>query len=169
MAGSPRTKTADLTSKLVQAGARVSVVLTAAGEKFVGATTFEALTGRPVCRDLFAPRESFRGEHIGLAERTELFVVAPATANFLAKLALGLGDDLLSTLALSVTSPILVAPAMNCEMWKKPAVQRNVAQLREDGVHIVGPGTGRLSCGHVGAGRMAEPHEILAHVQKLLT
>jgi phosphopantothenoylcysteine decarboxylase len=154
-------KAADLASKLVQAQARVSVILTAAAEKFVGATTFEALTGRPVNRDLFSPIEHYQGEHIGLARRAELLVIAPATADFLAKLALGCADDLLSTAALVVTCPILVAPAMNLEMWAKPPVRRNVATIKGDGIQVIEPGSGWLSCGQVGAGRMAEPQAIL--------
>lgn len=161
-------KTADLCSRLVQRGAAVSVVMTRSAEKFIGRTTFEALTGRPVYRGTFQPREHHIGEHIGLARRAELMVVAPASANYLAKLAHGLADDLLSTLALSFTGPLLVAPAMNTEMWNKPAVQRNVAQLREDGVHLVAPGSGWLSCGQVGEGRMAEPDEILDAIERLL-
>ena len=161
-------KTADLVSKLVQAGAAVSVVMTRGAEQFIGRTTFEALTGRPVHRKMFEPREHFLGEHIGLARRAEVMVVAPATANYLAKTANGTADDLLSTLALTMTGPILLAPAMNTEMWEKPAVQRNVAQLREDGFHFVEPGSGWLSCGQVGAGRMAEPTEIIDAIRTLL-
>jgi phosphopantothenoylcysteine decarboxylase len=161
-------KTADLASKLVQAGAAVSVVMTKSAEKFIRRTTFEALTGRPVHRKMFSPQEHPQGEHIGLARRAELMVVAPASANTLAKIACGLADDLLSTLALSVTCPVLLAPAMNCDMWSKPPVQRNVAQLQADGFHIVGPSSGWLSCGEVGPGRMAEPQEIIEEIQKLL-
>ena len=161
-------KSADLCSKLVQAGAAVSVVMTESAERFIGSTTFEALTGRPVHRDLFRPVEHFRGEHIGLAQRAQLLIVAPATANYLAEVAQGFAGDLLSTLALTVTCPILLAPAMNCEMWAKPSVQRNVSQLRADGLHFVEPGTGWLSCGQVGAGRMAEPGEILEAIRRLL-
>jgi phosphopantothenoylcysteine decarboxylase len=161
-------KAADLTSKLMQAGARVSVVLTDAAQELIGAATFEALTGRPVCSKVFAPREHYRGEHIGLARRAELLVIAPATANCLAKLAHGIADDLLSTLTLSATCPVLLAPAMNVEMWGKPAVQRNVTQLRDDGFHFVEPGTGWLSCGEVGTGRMAEPQEIFARIADFL-
>ena len=95
-------------------------------------------------------------------------VVAPASANSLAKIACGLADDLLSTLALTVTCPVLLAPAMNCEMWSKPPVQRNVAQLQADGFHIIGPGSGWLSCGEVGPGRMAEPQEIFEEISKIL-
>ncbi|MEX0700508.1 MAG: bifunctional phosphopantothenoylcysteine decarboxylase/phosphopantothenate--cysteine ligase CoaBC [Planctomycetales bacterium] len=161
-------KAADLASKLVQAGAGVSVVMTRAAEKFIGRTTFEALTGRPVHQDLFDPREHYRGEHIGLAAGADLMIVAPATAHVLAKLAHGMADDLLSTLALTITCPLLVAPAMNCEMWAKPAVQRNVAQLRDDGVLFVEPASGWLSCGTFGPGRMAEPAEILERIREIL-
>ena len=163
-------KSADLCSKLVQAGHGVTVVLTSAAEQFIGATTFEALTGRPVHRGLFAPQEGFhQGAHIGLARRAELLVIAPASADFLAKLAHGFADDLLSTLALASTAPLLIAPAMNCEMWAKPAVQRNVAQLRADGMHFVEPGSGWLSCGQIGQGRMAEPPEIQVAIERLLS
>ena len=161
-------KVADLTSKLVQAGAGVSVMMTEAAERFVGPTTFEALTGRPVHRKLFSPQEHFQGEHIGLGRRADILVIAPATADMLAKLALGLADDLISTTALVVTCPILVAPAMNCEMWDKPAVKRNVATLRADGIQIIEPGSGWLSCGQVGAGRMAEAAEIFEHIRQTL-
>jgi phosphopantothenoylcysteine decarboxylase len=162
-------KTADLCSKLVQGGAAVTVVMTAAAEKFIGPTTFEALTGRPVYRDLFAPIEHPRGEHIGLAQRAHVMVVAPASADFLAQAALGLAGDLLSTLVLTRTCPLIIAPAMNSEMWSKAAVQRNLAQLKTDGVHVIEPGSGWLSCGQVGPGRMAEPPEILAAIGSLLT
>ena len=162
-------KSADLCSKLVQAGHAVTAVMTEAAERFIGATTFEALTGRPVHREMFAPQEGFQqGEHIGLARRAELLVVAPASADFLAKHAHGFADDLLSTIILVTTAPILLAPAMNCDMWAKPAVQRNVAQLRADNIHFVEPGSGWLSCGQVGPGRMAEPAEIQEAIERLL-
>lgn len=161
-------KSADLASKLVQAGAKVTVVMTESAERFIGSTTFEALTNRPVYRHLFSPKEHFQGEHIGLARRAELMVVAPATANYLAKVALGQADDMLSTLALTITCPLLLAPAMNTEMWNKPPVQRNVRQLLDDGVEIVLPESGWLSCGQVGAGRMTEPANILHKIQELL-
>jgi phosphopantothenoylcysteine decarboxylase/phosphopantothenate--cysteine ligase len=162
-------KAADLASKLVQGGAAVSVVLTRAARRFIGATTFEALTNRPVYSGLFSPREHLLGEHIGLARRAEILVVAPATADVLAKFAHGLADDLLTTLYLAFTGPVLVAPAMNADMWAKPAVQRNVAQLRADGVHFVDPGDGWLSCGILGPGRMAEPPQILEQIRQLLS
>jgi phosphopantothenoylcysteine decarboxylase/phosphopantothenate--cysteine ligase len=161
-------KTAAMVSKLVQDGARVTVVMTNAATKFVGPATFEALTGRPAYRSGFDNAEFPLGAHIGLAERAKLLVVAPATADFLAKAALGLADDLLSTLYLAFSGPVLLAPAMNTAMWAKAAVQRNVAQLRADGVHFVDPGEGWLSCRQVGTGRMAEPDAIRAAIEKLL-
>lgn len=161
-------KSAELASRLVQAGAAVSVVMTRAARKFVGATTFEALTNRPVYSQLFAPREHPLGEHIGLARRAQLLVVAPASADVLAKFAHGIADDLLSTLYLAFPGPVLTAPAMNSDMWAKPAVQRNLTQLKADGVHFVEPGAGWLSCGTFGPGRMAEPHEIFERISQLL-
>lgn len=161
-------KAADLASKLVQGGASVSVILTRSAQRFIGVTTFEALTNRPVHTKLFAPREHPLGEHIGLSRRAELLVVAPATADCLAKFAHGLAEDLLTTLYLAFTGPVVLAPAMNADMWAKPAVQRNVAQLRADGVHFVEPGEGWLSCGLVGPGRMAEPAEIFREIERLL-
>ena len=161
-------KSADLASKLVQAGAAVSVVMTRSARKFVGRTTFEALTNRPVHWQLFAPREHPLGEHIGLARRARLLVVAPASADILAKFVHGIADDLLTTLYLAFTGPVLVAPAMNSDMWAKPAVERNVAQLKSDGVHFVEPGEGWLSCGTTGPGRMAEPEEIFQRIGKML-
>ncbi|MDG2387881.1 MAG: flavoprotein [Planctomycetaceae bacterium] len=161
-------KAADLASKLTQAGAVVSVVMTESAQEFVGPVTFEALTNRPVNDDLFTPAEHYQGEHIGLARLGELLVIAPATANCIAKLAHGMADDLLSTLALAFTGTIVVCPAMNTEMWSKPAVQRNLEQIKADGILIVEPGEGWLSCGTIGAGRMAEPAEILLTVEREL-
>jgi len=162
-------KTAALVSQLVQAGANVQVIMTASAERFIGPATFAALTGCPVVRDLFDDGQHPLGAHIELAERAELLVVAPATANFLAKAATGLADDLLSTLYLAFSGPVLLAPAMNSAMWAQPAVQRNVAQLRADGVHFVDPESGWLSCRQVGAGRMASPETIRAEIDKLLS
>ena len=159
-------KTAALVSQLVQSGAGVTVVMTGAAEKFIGQATFAALTGRPVACDAFDQRQYPLGAHITLAERAQLLVVAPASADFLAKAAHGLADDLLSTLYLAFTGKVLMAPAMNTAMWEKAAVQRNVEQLRSDGVQIVGPESGWLSCRQVGAGRMAAPEKILAAIKE---
>ncbi len=161
-------KTAGLVSQLVQAGTGVSVVLTAGAREFVGPATFAALTGRPVYEHVFDHQRHPLGAHIDLAERAHLLCVAPATANVLAKAAQGMADDLLSTLLLSFTGPVLLAPAMNCEMWEKPSVQRNVAQLRSDGVHFVDPEEGWLSCRKRGIGRMAAPERILSAIEQLL-
>lgn len=161
-------KTAALVSQLVQAGAGVTVVMTTAAERFIGAATFAALTGRPVARNVFDEQSFPLGAHITLAERGELLVVAPASADFLAKAAHGLADDLLSTLYLAFNKPVLLAPAMNTAMWQQPAVQRNVTQLRADGVKFVDPESGWLSCRQVGAGRMVAPETIVAAIKDLL-
>jgi phosphopantothenoylcysteine decarboxylase/phosphopantothenate--cysteine ligase len=160
-------KTAALVSSLVQHGHGVSVVMTKAARKFVGPATFRALTGRPVLVASFDPRFPL-GAHIELAETAELMCVAPASANLLAKAACGLADDALATLLLSFTGPVLLAPAMNSAMWAKPAVQRNVVRLRDDGFHFVGPQEGWQSCRRTGIGRMAEPAEIEAAIERLL-
>lgn len=159
-------KTAALVSQLVQAGHGVSVAMTEAAQQFVGPATFAALTGRPVAIGIFDDAAHPLGAHIDLAERAELFCIAPATANFMAKAANGLADDLLSTLYLAFPGKTLIAPAMNCEMWEKPVVQRNLKQLRDDGVGIVDPEEGWLSCRKRGIGRMAAPETILAAIEK---
>jgi phosphopantothenoylcysteine decarboxylase/phosphopantothenate--cysteine ligase len=161
-------KTAALVSSLVQQGHGVSVVMTRAARKFVGPATFRALSGRPVATDLFDRDRFPLGAHIELAEGADLLCVAPASADLLAKAACGLADDLLSTLLLSFEGPILMAPAMNTTMWEKPAVQRNVATLRGDGVHFVDPQEGWQSCRRSGIGRMAEPADIQAAIERLL-
>jgi phosphopantothenoylcysteine decarboxylase len=162
-------KAAMLVSQLAQSGSEVHVVMTASAEKFVGSATFAALTGRPVAKELFADALYPLGAHIELAEGSDLLCVAPATANFLAKSALGLADDLLSTLYLAFPGKVVMAPAMNSQMWMQPSVQRNVRQLREDGVTIVDPDEGWLSCRKSGWGRMASPESILALVSELLS
>ena len=161
-------KAAALTSLLVQRGAGVTAVLTRNARRFVGAATFAALTGRPVATRSFDPAVHPLGGHIELAARAHLVVVAPATADLLAKAASGAADDLLTTLLLCAECPVLMAPAMNAAMWAKQAVQRNVSRLREDGVRFVDPGTGWLSCRQQGTGRMAEPEQIAAAIADAL-
>ena len=161
-------KTAALVSQLVQAGAGVTVVLTEAAREFVGPTTFEALTGRAVPKGQFGDPDYPLGAHIELARRAELLCVAPATANFIAKSAVGLADDLLSTLYLAFKGPVLMAPAMNAEMWSKPAVQRGVAQLLADGVTVIDPEEGWLSCRDQGPGRMAASEKIQSAIEAVL-
>ena len=160
-------KSAALVSSLVQQGHGVSVVMTRAARKFVGPATFRALTGRPVVSDQF-DRHYPLGAHIELADRAELLCVAPASADLLAKAACGLADDLLSTLLLSFTGPVLIAPAMNTAMWEKPAVERNIATLRADGYHFIEPQEGWQSCRRLGMGRMAEPADIQKAIDTVL-
>ena len=161
-------KAADLCSRLMQLGAKVTVIMTESAHQFIGATTFEALTGRPVYSHAFEAREHYQGEHIGLARRAQLVVIAPVTAQTIARLAHGMADDLLSTTVLVTMAPVILAPAMNCDMWAKPAVQRNMKQLIADGYHIVGPEEGWLSCGQVGTGRMADPALILKTMENVI-
>lgn len=152
-------KTAALVSKLVQSGMGVTVVMTEAASHFIGAATFAALTGRPVATQVFDPAFPL-GAHIMLAEKANLLCVAPASADFLAKAAHGLADDLLSTLYLAYRGPVFMAPAMNTAMWEHASVQRNVQRLKDDGVTLLGPEAGWLSCRQVGSGRMIAPEAI---------
>ena len=161
-------KAAALTSLLVQDGAQVTAVLTRNARRFIGAATFAALTGRPVASRSFDAAAFPLGAHIELATKADLVIVAPATADLLAKVAGGVADDLLTTLLLCAECPVLYAPAMNAAMWEKPAVQRNVQQVAADGGIIVQPGTGWLSCRRQGTGRMAEPEEIAAVIRTTL-
>ena len=161
-------KTAMLASALVKRGARVKVIMTDAATRFIGPTTFQALTRQPVYIDLWTGPEDFRSDHISLADWAQACVVAPATADTLGKLACGIADDLLSTTLLALDVPLLLAPAMNVRMWKNRMVQDNVARLAKAGCHFVGPAEGRLACGDCGPGRMSEPDEIIAALEVLL-
>lgn len=145
----------------MQRGYGVRVVMTQSASQFIGASTFVALTGRPVFTEMFDMDEFPLGPHIELARKSDLLCVAPATANFIGKAANGIADDLLSTLLMCFTGPVMVAPAMNCEMWEKPALQRNIETLKNDGLQIVPPESGWLSCRTKGTGRMAEPETLL--------
>ncbi len=167
-AGIAAYKAAALTSLLVQDGAGVTAVLTRNARKFIGTATFAALTGRPVAMRGFDQSAHPLGAHIELAARADCVVVAPASADFLAKAAHGMADDLLTTLLLCAECPVIFAPAMNAAMWKHPAVQRNVEQVAADGARIVPPGSGWLSCRQSGIGRMAEPAEIAAVIRAVL-
>jgi phosphopantothenoylcysteine decarboxylase/phosphopantothenate--cysteine ligase len=155
-------KAAELARLLVKAEAVVDVVLTEAGAHFIGAATFQALTGRPVWSDLWDARIDNGMPHIDLSRGADAILVAPATANFLAKLVQGRADDLLTTLCLARDCPLLAAPAMNRQMWESPATQRNIVQLAADGVTLFGPASGEQACGEVGPGRMLEAQELLA-------
>lgn len=154
-------KAAEYARELQRRGATVQVVMTAAATRFVGAVTFQALTGRPVFTDQWDPTIPNNMAHIELSRQADAVVIAPASADFMAKLAHGLADDLLSTLCLARNCPLLVAPAMNREMWANPATQRNVAQLAHDGVVLLGPDSGDQACGEVGMGRMLEAQDLV--------
>ena len=162
-------KAAALVSLLKKRGADVHVCMTKNAQQFVSPLTFETLSVNRVVTDTFSREAPFEVEHVSLAKLADLIVVAPATANILAKAAQGLADDFLSTLLLAARSPVLFAPAMNTAMLHHPAVQRNLAQLRADGRLFVAPGTGMLACGDVGDGRMAEPEEIADAIEAALT
>ena len=161
-------KAADLTSKLVQAGALVDVVLTDSAQQFITPFTFRSLTGRPVYTNMFEPATDAGEEHVSLARQADLVIVAPATATTLARLAHGLADDMLSLTVLATTSPVLVAPAMDSQMWAAAATQENVETLRRRGVEFVGPESGRLASGSVGAGRLSEPLTIVGAAKLVL-
>ena len=153
-------KSCELARLLVQAGASVRTVLTEAATRFVTPMTFQALTGNPARTRLFDEDHEAAMGHIELARWADQVIVAPATADFLARLAQGRANDLLTTLCLATEAPIFVAPAMNHRMWQHPATRRNVAMLRERGVVLIGPAEGSQACGEIGPGRMAEPEEI---------
>ncbi|MGD9870340.1 MAG: bifunctional phosphopantothenoylcysteine decarboxylase/phosphopantothenate--cysteine ligase CoaBC [Thauera sp.] len=158
-------KAAELVRLLGKAGANVHVVLSEGGARFVTAVTFQALSGNTVWSDLWDARMGNNMAHIDLGRDADAILIAPATADFLARLAQGRSDDLLSTLCLARDAPLIVAPAMNRQMWASPPTQRNVAQLRADGVTVFGPGAGDQACGEVGMGRMLEPEELVEHLQ----
>jgi len=160
-------KAADLVRRLRETGAQVQVAMTEDAQRFVTAQTFQALTHRPVRTTLWDPQAEAAMGHLELAGWAQQVVVAPATANMLAKLAHGLADDLVSTLCLASEAPLLVAPAMNHRMWRHPATQANVATLLARGVHLVGPNDGPLAEGESGMGRMAEPLQILRALEEL--
>lgn len=159
-------KAAALVSQLTQRGADVRVIMTASATQFVTPLTFQTLSRNHVTVDVFDERDPEVVTHIDLADHADLFVIAPATANFLGKWAHGLGDDMLSTALLATRAPIFVAPAMNVHMYQNPIVKENMAKLATLGVHFIDPGQGQLACGYVGKGRMAEPEVILAEIDR---
>jgi phosphopantothenoylcysteine decarboxylase/phosphopantothenate--cysteine ligase len=160
-------KAAALARLLVKAGADVRVAMTESATRFVGTATMQALSGQPVWTDLWDTRVPDTMGHIELSRDRDLIVVAPATADFMARVVHGRADDLLAALCVARRCPLMLAPAMNVEMWENPATQRNVATLRADGVHLAGPAPGDQACGETGMGRMLEPADILAEIQNL--
>jgi len=161
-------KAVALASELVKAGALVDVVMTPAAEKFVTPLSFRAITHRPVVTDLWAPDAELEIGHVTLGRRTELIVIAPATADAIARLAAGLAADALGTTVLATTAPVLLAPAMEPHMWANAATQANVATLKARGLLFIEPREGRMASGHTGRGRMAEPAEILIAIERVL-
>ena len=161
-------KAAELTRLMVREGWDVHVVMTRAATEFVTPLTFQTLSRNPVGLDMFAPPRDWKPSHVALADRADALVVAPASADAIARLALGLADDLLSATALACPAPLVVAPAMNDIMFDHPATQANLRTLAERGARIVQPGHGDLACGREGRGRMAEPAEIVAALAALL-
>ncbi len=161
-------KAADIASKLTQAGALVDVVLTEAAQKFIAPLTFRSLTARPVFTDMYDPQSSLAEEHVELARAADAMLIAPASASTLARLAHGMADNMVALTALATTAPVIVAPAMDAQMWEHAATRANVALLRERGVVFAGPVEGRLASGRVGAGRMAETEQIIGAVRKAL-
>ena len=161
-------KACELTSRLRKAGAQVYVILTKNACQFVSPLTFETLSNHPAVSDTFARPDTWEVEHIALAKRADVFVIAPATANIMAKMAHGIADDMLSTTVLATRAPVLIAPAMNTGMWENQATRENVKTLQSRGVHFVGPEGGFLACGDTGAGRMSEPQDIFAAIEEIL-
>lgn len=162
-------KSCEAVSRLRKLGATVCVIMTKNATEFVAPMTFETLSNQPCVTDTFARPERWEVEHVSLAKRADLFVIAPATANIMAKLAHGIADDMLSTTCLATRAPILIAPAMNTGMWENVATQQNLQILKSRGMHFVGPEGGYLACGDVGAGRMSEPAQIMERCVQLLT
>ena len=161
-------KSLDLIRRLRECGASVTPVLTQAGGEFVTPLSVSALAGTKVYRDLFDLTDEAEMGHIQLSRSADLVLVAPATADLMAKMAQGLANDLASTLLLATDTPVMIAPAMNVRMWDHPATQRNLATLRGDGIAVIGPNDGDMACGEFGPGRMAEPLEIVAALEGAL-
>jgi phosphopantothenoylcysteine decarboxylase/phosphopantothenate--cysteine ligase len=160
-------KAATLARLLVKAGADVRVAMTDSATRFIGTATLQALSGQPVWTDLWDARVPDSMGHIELSRDRDLIVVAPATADFMARVVHGRADDLLAALCVARRCPLMLAPAMNVEMWENPATQRNAAALRADGVHLAGPAPGDQACGETGMGRLLEPADILGEIQRL--
>ena len=161
-------KSAEVVSRLRHNGAEVHVIMTRNATEFVSPLTFQTLSANPVITDTFKTPEAWNVEHVALAKLADIFVIAPATANILAKMACGIADDMLSTTVLATKAPILVAPAMNTGMWTAEATRNNAEILRKRGVHFAGPESGMLACGDEGAGRMSEPDDIVNAVAGIL-
>ena len=161
-------KAVDLASKMTQRGAKVDVVMTDSAAKFVSPLTFRSITHRPVVTDLFDPASDSAINHISVAERADIVVIAPATANFIAKAAAGLADDAVGATVLAANAPVMIAPAMDGHMYENPATQENLQKLRERNVYVAGPASGRLASGLSGSGRLIETPQLLGHIALVL-
>ena len=162
-------KSVEIASRLVKLGYRVQVAMTPSAQNFVGPLTFQAITGQSVFTDMSDPAQEGGIGHIEFAQSCDLLVVAPATANIVAKAALGLGDEPVSTALLATNKPVLFAPAMNTEMWRNPATRQHVATLRARGMRVLEPDSGTLACGTVGPGRLPEPEVIVGAIASMMT
>jgi len=162
-------KSADLTSRLVKAGHDVFVVMTRHATEFITPLTFQTLSRNPVTTGIFDEKETWHPGHIALADRADILLIAPATANTIAKLANGIADDALSSIALASRAPLLIAPAMNGKMWHHPATLDNVERLKSRGAKFIGPEEGLLACGYEGIGRLWNVDGILVSVEKILS
>jgi phosphopantothenoylcysteine decarboxylase/phosphopantothenate--cysteine ligase len=161
-------KAAELASKLTHAGVRVDVIMTEAAQKFISPLTLRSLTHRPVASDMWESSGEYRISHVSLAQAADVLVIAPATADIIAKIACGMADDLLSTTVLATKAPVIIAPAMNVNMYENPVTRQNLSKLKERGFIIVEPGTGRLACDAVGRGRLAETDQIIGAIKMAL-
>jgi len=159
-------KAADLCSRMTKAGFQVHVIMTRAAKEFITPLTLQTLSRNPVTTSIFDEKENWHPEHIALADDADLLVIAPASANILAKLSWGLADDALSTIALATQAPILIAPAMNGKMWMHPATRENVKRLQSRGVSFIGPEEGLLACGYQGIGRLWNVDGIFEEVKR---
>ena len=162
-------KAAELVRELIRAEAQVYVIMTRSAQEFVTPLTFQTLSGHPVATELFHLFEASEIGHIALADRAEILVIAPATANLIGKIASGIADDMLSTVVMATKSPVLLAPAMNVHMWENPILQENIAKLRAKGYHFVEPESGELACGYEGKGRLAEIPTIVEAIRSVLS
>jgi len=162
-------KAAELARELVRAGAKVHVVMTRSAQAFVTPLTFQTLSGNPVITELFSLIEESEIGHIALADKAEVLVIAPATANMIGKIAGGIADDMLTTIVMATKAPVLVAPAMNVHMWENASCQENIQKLRSRGVHFIDPESGELACGYEGKGRLAEVSAIVEEIRAILS
>ena len=162
-------KMVEVASRLMKLGANVDVIMTEAATEFVQPLTFRSITHRPVESNLFSPPDHFEVKHISLAKKADLFMIAPATANIIGKIANGIADDLLTTIIMATQAPVLISPAMNVNMYNNPIVQDNLSYLKDKNYKIVTPSSGYLACGDVGAGRLPEPEKLVEHIRKELS